>query len=185
MGTNRQIDGRLIINDLRSGLRDRDLQGKHKISSYGLLTVYKKLLAHNAISHSELCERSPLYKERNHPARQRKYRRVYPYVPIKMYEVEALANGILSNVSEKGLRVAGIEATIGNVQTFQIYVNLFMHTDPLVIAAKCKWIELMGQNQKYLAAGFEITDLSERDSKTLKDFIRLLVLCESAQSRMA
>jgi hypothetical protein len=174
----RQIDGKLVINDLRSGLRDGDLQCKYKISSYALLTVYRKLLAHNAISHSELCERSPLYRERIHPARQRKHNRLNLHIPIKICDAQTLANGLLSNISEKGLRIAGIEATIGDVKTFEIPLNELMQTNFLVIAARCKWIELMGQNQKYLAAGFEITDISERDSKSLRDFMRFLVLHE-------
>jgi PilZ domain len=178
----RQIDGKLVINDLRSGLRDRDLQVKYKLSSYALLTVYRKLLAHNAISHSELCERSPLYKERIHPARQRKYHRVDLHIPIKICDVQTSANGILSNVSEKGLRIAGIKATIGDVKIFEIPLDVLMQTNSLVIAARCKWIESMGRNQKYLAAGFEIADLSERDSKILKDFMRFLVLNESGPS---
>jgi PilZ domain len=184
VGTKRQINGKLIINDLRSGLRDEDLQIKYKLSSYALLTIYRRLLAHNAISHFELCERSPLYTERIKPAHQRKCHRLNLHIPIGICDVQTSANGVLSNISEKGLRIAGIQATIGDVKTFEIPLDVLMQTNSLVIKAKCKWIELMGQNQKYLAAGFEITDLSERDGKTLQDFMRFLVLNEPGPSGM-
>jgi hypothetical protein len=62
MSKKRQINGRHVINDLRSGIGDWGLQEKYKLSPKSLQTIFKKLVARNAISHKELCERSFLYK---------------------------------------------------------------------------------------------------------------------------
>ena len=95
--------------------------------------------------------------------------------------MEASATGILRDISEKGLRVAGIESSVGQVKTLQIPIDMFMQTDPLLIIAECKWVETKGKNKRYPVAGFEIMDLSERDRKVLRDFMGLLVLGESGE----
>ena len=62
MSKKRQINGNHVINDLRSGMGDLELQTKYELSPKALQTILEKLVACNAISHAELCERSLLYK---------------------------------------------------------------------------------------------------------------------------
>jgi len=62
MSRKRKINGRHVVNDLRSGIGDWGLQEKYKLSPKSLQTILEKLVAYNAISHTELCERSLLYK---------------------------------------------------------------------------------------------------------------------------
>ena len=95
--------------------------------------------------------------------------------------MEASATGILRDISEKGLRVAGIGANVGQAKTFQIPIDMFMQTDPLLIVAECKWVEIKGKTKRHPVAGFEIMDLSDRDRKSIKDFMGLLVLGESGE----
>ena len=65
MGEKRQINGRNIIDDLRSGMTDRELQVKHRLSTSGLCTIYEKLVDRGAISHSELSEWSQFVQPQN------------------------------------------------------------------------------------------------------------------------
>jgi hypothetical protein len=181
----RQLNGRKVINDLRSGASDWDLRVKYKLSCNSLQTVFEKLVAYGAISHSELCNRSPVYKETTERKWSRKDRRVdlnIP-VPVPIYDMETLSAGLLRDVSEIGLRVAGIESSVGQVKTFQIPVNVFMQTDPVFMVAECKWVELRGKNKELFVAGFEIIDLSDKDRKALRQFMGLLVLDESGEWR--
>jgi hypothetical protein len=181
MSTKRRINGRHVINDLRSGMSDLELEAKYELSPKALQSILEKLVAHNAISHSELYERSSLYKGTTDLTRIRKYRRVDLNIPVEIYDVEASATGILRDISEKGLRVAGIESSVGQVKTLQIPVDMFMQTDPLLVIAECKWAEMKGKTTRHPVAGFEIMDLSERDRKSIKDFMGLLVLGESGE----
>jgi len=181
MSAKRQINGRHVINDLRSGMGDSELQAKYELSPKALQSILDKLVAHNAISHSELCERSSLYKGTTELTRVRKFRRVDLNIPVEIYDVEASATGILRDISEKGLRVAGIGANVGQAKTFQIPIDMFMQTDPLLIVAECKWVETQGKVKRHPVAGFEIKDLSDRDRKSIKDFMGLLVLGESGE----
>jgi hypothetical protein len=181
MAEKRQISGRQIIDDLRSGMTDRELQMKYRLSPNSLRTIFEKLVARNAISGSELCEISPFYKETAYVTGVRKYRRMALNVALPIYDMESSCTGILRDVSENGLRIAGIEASVGQTKTFQIPIDMFMQADPLLIVAKCKWVKTMGKKTEYFVAGFEIVDLSQGDIETLRNFIRFLVLSESGE----
>jgi len=178
MSKKRKIDGRHVINDLRSGMGDEELQAKYELSSKSLQSILEKLVAYKAISHSELYERSSLYKGTTDLTRVRKYRRVDLNIPVEIYDVNASATGILRDISEKGLRVAGIESSVGQLKTLQIPIDMFMQTDPLLVIAECKWVETKGKTKQHPVAGFEIMDLSDRDRKSIRDFMGLLVLGE-------
>ena len=65
MGEKRQINGRNVINDLRSGMTDWELQMKYRLSTNGLCRIYEKLVERGAMSHSELSGWSPFYSLMN------------------------------------------------------------------------------------------------------------------------
>ena len=94
---------------------------------------------------------------------------------------DASATGILRDISEKGLRVAGIESSVGQVKTLQIPIDMFMQTDPLLIMASANGSRRRARHKRYPVAGFEIMDLSERDRKVLRDFMGVLVIGESGE----
>lgn len=176
MTEKRQIKGADIIDDLRSGMADWELQVKYKLSSQALEMIFKKLVARNAISHAELYECSPFYKERTDGIKPRAHCRAdLPlYVPVRDMEDSKL--GVLRDISEKGLRVAGLEPAVGQVKTFEVPVDLFVHAPPLRIRAECKWIEAKGKIAPYTVAGFEFMGLSKSDDKLLREFTKLLSL---------
>jgi PilZ domain len=176
MGENRQIKGTDVIRDLRSGMADWELQVKYKLSSQALEKIFKKLVASKAISHAELYEGSPFYKERTDGIKPRAHCRAdLPfYVPVR--DAQDSKTGVLRDISENGLRVAGIEATIGEVKTFEVPVDLFVKSPPLLIKAECKWVEEKGKITPYAVAGFEIMGLPKGDAKLLSEFTRLLSL---------
>ena len=64
MREKRQINGRDILSDLRSGMGDSELQVKYKLSTKALQSIFKQLVACKAISHSELYEISSFYRDR-------------------------------------------------------------------------------------------------------------------------
>jgi hypothetical protein len=179
MGEKRQINGRNIIDDLRSGMTDRELQVKHRLSTNGLCTIYEKIVDRGAISHSELSQWSPLYSLRTHYKESRSYPRADLTNKVPIYDLGTGSIGILRDISEKGMRVAGIDASVGQARTFQIPIDIFMQADPLLIVAECKWARPKGTMKEYGVAGFEILDLPANDRNTLQNFITFLLLSES------
>ena len=179
MGKRRQINGTKVINDLRSGMTDRELQVKYGLSTNGLCTIYEKIVDRGAIGHSELSRWSPLYTLRTHYKESRSYPRADLATNVPIYDLGTGSIGILRDISEKGMRVAGIDASVGQATTFQIPIDLFMQADPLLIVAECKWAKPTGKIKEYVVAGFEILDLPANGRNSLQNFITFLLLSES------
>ncbi len=138
-------------------------------------------MACKAIGHSELYKISSYYRDTIDSITGRRYPRADLTVRVPIYDIGSGAKGVLRDISETGLRVAGIESSVGQAKTFQIPIDMFMKADPLLIIAECKRVELKGRNSKYFVAGFEIIDLSEGDRKTLRNFIEFLLLSNSGE----
>lgn len=179
MGEKRQINGRNIINDLRSGMTDPELQMKYGLSANSLCKIFEKLVDRAAVSHSELSKWSTLYNLRTSFKESRTYPRADLATKVLIYDLATGSIGILRDISETGLRVAGIDARIGRATTFQLPVDMFMRAEPLLIVAECKWAKTRRKMQEYVVAGFEIIDLSAKDGNTLQNFISVLLLSES------
>ena len=181
MGTKRQIKGKGILDDLRLGMAAWELQVRYKLSAKSLQAIFKKLVERNAISHSELYELSSFYKERIDRRRERAFPRADLGVYLPIYDIGSGAIGVLRDISETGLRVAGIGSNVGQATTFQIPIDMFIHAEPLLIVAECKWVEIKGRRRKYPVAGFEIMDLPEADREVLRDFMTFLLLSDSGE----
>jgi hypothetical protein len=179
MGTKRQIDGRYIISDLRSGMTDRELQIKYRLSANGLCKIFEKLVDRGTMSHSELSELSALYCLRTMYKEARAYPRADLAIRVPIYDLATGSVGVLRDISEKGLRVAGVDAGVGQAATFQVPVDMFLQAEPLLIVAECKWAKSRRKMTEYVVAGFEIIDLSAKDRNTLQNFISVLLLSES------
>ena len=180
-GVKRQINAKEMVDDLRSGNTDSELMEKYELSPKALQAICRKLVARQAISQSELYERSPLFRERADQISARKCPRAGLSIHIPIYDLQASATGLLRDISETGLRVAGIESSVGQIKTFQIPIDTFMQADPLLVVTKCKWVKTQGKNRRYPVAGFEIMDLSEKDRKSIREFIKLLLLSKSGE----
>ncbi len=181
MAEKRKINGRLILDDLRAGMTDRELRIKYRLSTNGLCTIFDKLVARQAISHSELSEISPAYTTTICHNDKRGCPRVDLALYVPVYDLGGLVTGALKDLSENGLRIAGIEARTGQAKTFQIPINTFMNADPVLVVAECRWVETTGTDNENNVAGFEIIDISDRDKQGLRNFMKFLLLSESGE----
>ncbi|MGO9566198.1 MAG: hypothetical protein ACLP5H_01525 [Desulfomonilaceae bacterium] len=98
MGDKRQINGMNVLNDLRSGVPDSGLLVKYELSANALQIIFKKLLASKAVSHSELYERSSLYRERIDRIRARGHPRADLTVSVPIYDIGSGAIGVLRDI---------------------------------------------------------------------------------------
>ncbi len=181
MEDKRQINGKDILNDLRSGMAAWELQVKYKLSAKPLQAIFNKLVVREAVTHSELYEMSSFYRDRIDRIRGRAHPRADLGVYVPIYDIGYGAVGVLRDISETGLRVAGITSGVGQTTTFHLPIDIFMQSEPLLIIAECKWVETKGRRKKYPVAGFEIIDLPEWDSQILRNFIKFLLLSESGE----
>jgi hypothetical protein len=88
----RQINAKEIVDDLRSGNTDSELMEKYELSPKALQAICRKLVARQAISQSELYERSPLdphsgsepIKSAHESVPERAYPFIYQYMTFRI-----------------------------------------------------------------------------------------------------
>ncbi len=181
MNSPRTISASACVSDIRSDMTDAELMAKYRISRKELRTIFRKLVAAKAISHSELYEKSPMYKKSYDDIQRRRKPRVDISVPLPIYCVESAKEGLIRDISETGFRVAGIPSKVGLVKTFQFPVDMFVGFDPLLLIAQCMWTETKGTSFDYMVAGYDIRYISESDLVALKRLVQLLLLSKSGE----
>jgi hypothetical protein len=181
MDINHRISGKALAQDIRTGMGDGGIMAKYGLSPGGLERVFKKLLKSGLIAPAELYAVSSLYKIKIDTLKHRRHPRADLSVRIPIYDISSSSVGLLRDVSETGLRVAGVSAEPGNVKTFQIPVDMYIEADPLLVIAECKWAMIKGNNRKYFVAGFELQDVSDHDANILKGFIEFLLFSKSGE----
>ena len=176
-----RIRGNAVARDLRAGMTDMELMVKYQLSRKALGRLFKKLLESRLIDHDDLYKVSSLYKEKVDKTTARLHARADLKVKIPIYDISSSKIGVVRDISEKGLRVAGIEAEVGELKTFQLSIDSFIEADPLLVVAECRWVETKGKDKKYPVAGFELKDLSETDAQVLRTFVDFLILSKSGE----
>jgi hypothetical protein len=179
----RRIGVKSMLEDIRSGMSEAELIAKHGLSLKGLQRLFKELVHAKIVAHQYLYKRFPSYQERTDQLKQRRARRIGLSVRLPAFDLGSTSFGIVRDISETGLRVAGIKYQVGDVATFQLPIDVFMNADPLLVIAKCRWVSEKGNERRYFVAGFELMDLSSADRKTLKEFIDLLLLSKSGERK--
>jgi len=176
-----QIHARTVVSEISSGLGDDGLMAKYGLSHRGLERFFRKLVDLKLITHDELYRGSSLYRKRIDRIMSRLHPRADLAIKVPIYDVSTGDVGLLRDISERGLRVAGIPADAGDERAFQIPIDMFIRTAPLLIIAECRWVTMKGKNRKYPVAGFELKDVSVGDGGVLKEFIHLLLLSKSGE----
>ncbi len=177
----RRISAKSIREDIHSGLSEAELMAKHCLSLKGLQKLFRELVHAKIFTHQDIYKRFVSYRERTDQTKQRQARRAGLSLRLPVVDVGSTRFGIVRDISETGLRVAGIKYQVGDVTTFQLPIDEFMNADPLLVIANCRWVSEKGKKRKYFVAGFELMDLSPADLKVLKQFINLLLLSKSGE----
>jgi hypothetical protein len=82
------------------------------------------------------------------------------------------------DLSENGVKVAGIDSYVGELRRFSIQVRwLENEIIESQFVAECRWKQTQ-QNDGTSLAGFRITDISSKDRLQLQDIMQLVALCD-------
>jgi hypothetical protein len=150
-----------ILNDLRNGMGDHELTEKYQLSVKGLNRLMQKLVEENAIGHGELYEKSPSYRKFADRLASRLSPRMSVRRPIRAYRNATSQKGFVRDISENGVRIAGLNTTVGDVITLRLPLREVGATEPIEFRAVCRWSKIQGKGKKYVMCGFEITEISE------------------------
>ena len=163
----RKIRARDLITDIRGGLTASQLMRKYRLSTKTMRLVFRQLLDANAVTKTELDERPTLYQCSIAGSVRRARRRRITF-PLQIFDNgNPFENGLVRDLSEKGVCVEGIATNIGDVKDFIIRAGNFYHGFTLVFEAGCRWVQRR-DHDKRIVAGFEITNISALDSKELQ-----------------
>jgi hypothetical protein len=173
----REIIAKDFVNDLRSGMNDSELRGKYNLSAQGLQSAFKKLLEVKAVRTSEVFGRVSLEDDTVAIATTRLLPRDELEFPFPIYLCEGTrptVKGVIKDITEKGLKLSGIEAKLDEVKTFAIPSDKFSQVDPFAFRAICRWVDEDG------CTGFQIVQISERGTGELQKLIRFLTLKDAS-----
>ncbi len=80
----------------------------------------------------------------------------------------------LRDLTEEGMRIAGIKVNVGEVRDFLILADVVASLSPILVRATCRWVDQKGKRNKYHVAGFQITDISSSDLETLRRLVKVV-----------
>jgi hypothetical protein len=181
VSSKRQIPERECMALIRSGMTDEGLMEKYRLSRRGLQKLYLALIESKQISEEELYAQSALFRRRVDHLHARCSRRVDLGLPLWIFELNSARRGLVRDISETGMRIAGITSFVGEEKTFQLPVDMFLGSDPLLLCARCIWVETKGKSVEYSEAGYRIVHVSQNDKDALKRLVGMLVLSGSGE----
>lgn len=174
MTEKRKISKNEIVQDIRSGMTNEELEAKYRVSSEKLISVFKKLVDLEALEPAELDGRAGWPPEFLKPQFIRSRPRQYVVFPLPIYDTDDLGEeGFVKDINESGMQVTGIKAKVGEAKSLLIQADQFADVYPFVFDAACRWYET-GDDQD--SAGFEITNITERSRNELQKLIHYLTL---------
>ncbi len=167
----RRIRAREVLDEIRSGISEAELRAKYRLSSKGIDRLFNLLVDNGTVDQSELLEKYPRYERKVTHVELRWDPRMSLKGKVYIYDILRSSAGTLRDISEKGFRAAGIECNVGESKSLLLDLQQLVKADLVLVVARCQWKETRGHSSKYITTGFEILDISERDSKVLRAFI--------------
>lgn len=180
----RRVVSGQALQDIRSGKGDAELKEKYKLSSRGLVRLLERLVDSKLISQAELSEISEAYRNKVGRIYGRRQVRAHISVPIPVYDIGSIGSsaiGLLRDISLEGFRIAGIESNVGDVKTFQLPLDMFMKTHPLILVGECSWANTKVGDHNYWVAGYRMETVTETDREAITKFINFLLFTDSGQ----
>jgi uncharacterized protein (DUF433 family) len=166
-----QIEAQDIVEDIRSGMPDAELMEKYTLSADGLRRIFQTLMEEGAIAIEDLYAAPVSQYDSVLVENWREMPRHYLAVTVRIYESHRPEIvGTLSDITEKGIAIAGIEAKVGEISTLVIPADNFVGADPIEFEAKCRWAKETESGEWF--AGFQIARISTKSLEDLKGLIQ-------------
>jgi len=103
--------------------------------------------------------------------------RCYPFIAIPTYDPnDPDTKGVLTEVSESGVIVKGIMASSREKKALIVQAEHIEDLGTFGFEAECLWTRIESDGQPL--AGFEITDIGEKEAQQLKQLLQMEVFCE-------
>jgi hypothetical protein len=153
---------------------DSEIMLKYRITARELRAVYRQLFETKAVDIAELYCR-PVYWDNNVDLEpRREFPRLLLAFILPVHDAEEPdLRGIVADVTEKGMRLEGMETEVGQKRKLVVNPSRFGDLDPIEFEAECRWNSTDGRDNRPVA-GFQITQISEASLQELRRFIRFV-----------
>jgi hypothetical protein len=163
-----------FVTDIRTGKTNDQLMEKYQIDAFGLRNTLDKMLQVKALRPDEVSDRMPSDSELPASPDRRQLPRRYVLFSFPVYLADDLsAEGLVNDITEKGLQLSGITAGVGETLSLLIRADEFADIYPFVFDATCRWCRHASESANPVA-GFEITNISEVGLEELRKLIQVL-----------
>jgi len=178
MALRRRIAANRIVKDIRRGMSNADLMAKYQLSMRGLTSVFTKLVDAKFCTKRELLYRMPPGDDTADLDDMRDLARCYPVVLIPVIDLGDLrSEGYVRDLTEKGLQVAGIRATVGGRKSFLNQADAFAAIPPFTLEGHCRWVK-PDASGGLTVSGYEITDISNANRESLRKAVEVFTFCD-------
>jgi hypothetical protein len=158
----RRIKSKELLAEVRAGMTPRQLMKKYVLSPGGLRQVLIAIINFQ----TQTREADANFQER------RRHPRTVITDPVWIYDAaDQVEDGRVLDLSEKGVRIAGLSATVGETRALIVRFRRSEEREPFVFNAICRWVSGNRGDSGECVAGFEITDISQEDVAMLRDLI--------------
>ncbi|MBI5251614.1 MAG: PilZ domain-containing protein [Desulfomonile tiedjei] len=178
MRSRRIIEAREIVRDVRDGMSDAELMKKYNLSSKGLQSAFQKLVDNRIMTVQEL------YGQRESESGDdtmiiydmRQLPRYLLTVVVPVYDdARPQQQGMLRDITEKGIGITGIQARIGEIKTLAIVCGEYFGGNDIRLEAECRWVEHDPSGDSW-QAGFQIIKISKENLVQLRRLVGTLTL---------
>jgi len=158
----RRISARQVVEDIRSGTSVMELLQKYKLTSNELRRLLDKLLHSRLLDQRELDSWSTLNHEITVIRGIRQDDRITLDFPLKVQDCgHPYKQGIVRDLSQKGIGVLGIKVRVGETRTLVVRLNGIADCRSVRFEAKCRWVIQTEAEGQECIAGFEITGIED------------------------
>lgn len=177
MTSKQAIKVKEIVSDILSGMTNRELMNKYRVSLDKLQSIFGQLLDANAIERSKLEPLLSVPHKRLDVGKRREILRNYVFVQLPIFDTEnLLVQGTIVDISENGFQSLEIQANVGDTKEFLIQADYYADVLPFVVQTLCRWSSTTDEGQ-YIA-GFAITGISAQGLMELRKLTSMLTLSE-------
>jgi hypothetical protein len=164
-------------------MTDAALIDKYNLSPNRLQRIFKRLLDAKAMTAEELdgrCASLDDTVQYSAKAGRLLYRHVLDFVLPIYEETKPEMLGMVVNITEGGIGLAGIQARFGETKNFVIPADEFFDVGRARFQARCRWAGNEIRTGEHVS-GFEVTSISAGDLAELRKLIQLIQIVNVAE----
>ncbi len=179
MCAERIVSGTKFLDSIRGGMSVRELMEQHDLSLGELSSIFLQL-ENASVDVLRLYGRTSPDLRAQDKRRLRFLPRRRVLAPVPVIDMADPTNtGLLVDVTERGLGVAGVHARLHEVKSFKIAADRVFRVSAFQLQAECRWVATKGENGEALS-GFKIARITESSLRELRRFVGLLTEAEQA-----